>query len=83
MTERKEDMGELLHITNAFGWEWDMKFSEIKCKVVVVNGDGRNQWVMGNSILETVDKYVYLGLEVNGEGIGGARQRSVHKDTHE
>lgn len=34
---------------------------------------------MGSSIPETVDRYVYLVMEVNKEGIGGERHRKVDK----
>ena len=38
------------------------------------NSQVEGQWVLGNNILEVVEKYTYLGLEVSKEGIGGERQ---------
>ena len=37
------------------------------------------QWILGNNILEVVDSYTYLGLEVNKEGIGGEKQRRINE----
>ena len=35
--------------------------------------------MLGNNILEVVNKYTYLGLEVSREGIGGERQMKVNE----
>lgn len=79
MAESKGEMEDLLHITNTYGKEWELKFSEKKCKVMEFNTEERNQWVLGNTVLEIVDKYIYLGLEVNKEGIGEEKQRKINE----
>ena len=77
MAESKTEMEEILDIASTYGREWDLRFSDRKCKVMKFNNEGRNQWVLGNSILEVVNEYVYLGMEVNKEGIGGEKQRKT------
>lgn len=47
--------------------------------VMEIYGKGRNQWVLGNNLLEIVNKYVYLGMEVNKEGAEGGKQRGYQK----
>ena len=43
------------------------------------NSTGKSQWVLGNNILEVVEKYTYLGIEINKDGIGGERQRKLNE----
>ncbi len=73
LAENKREMEEMLQITDKYGREWGLRYSERKCKVMEFNSDNSNQWVLGNNVLEVVDKYIYLGLEVNKEGIGGEK----------
>ena len=79
MAERKEEMEELLHIAHTYGREWDLKFSVKKCKVMEFGSEGSSQWVLGDTVLEVVDKFMYLGMEVSKEGIGGERQRRLNE----
>ena len=34
---------------------------------------------VGDYVLEVVEKYTYLGMQVSGEGIGGERQRAINE----
>ena len=77
--EKREDMEELLRITSEYGEEWQVKFSANKCEVMKYNSRDEGQWKLGDSILEVVENYKYLGIEVSNEGIGGARQRKINE----
>ncbi|MPC40154.1 hypothetical protein E2C01_033709 [Portunus trituberculatus] len=37
MTERKQDMEELLQVASIYGREWDVRYSDRKCKVMEFN----------------------------------------------
>ena len=39
----------------------------------------KNQWVLGKKILEVVDSYTYLVLEVDKEGKGGENQKRINE----
>lgn len=79
MAEKKEDMEQMLTISRKYGVEWYLRYSENKCKVMEFNSMEESQWVLGNNILEIVDKFTYLGMEVSREGIGGERQRKINE----
>ena len=79
MAESKADMEEMLQVADRYGQEWSVRYSDSKCKVMEFNSQEEGQWVLGNSILEVVDKYTYLGLEVSKEGIGGERQMKINE----
>ena len=79
MAESREDMEELLQIANLYGQEWDVRYSDKKCKVVEFHSQEDRQWVIGNNVLEVVDRYTYLGLEVSKEGVGGERQLKINE----
>ena len=79
MAESKEDMEELLQLASRYGREWNVRYSGRKSKVIEFNSQEEGQWVLGNNILEVVDKYTYLGLEVSKEGIGGERQMKINE----
>ena len=79
MADSKGDMEELLQVASRYGREWDVRFSDRKCKAMEFNSQEEGQWVLGNSILEVVDRYTYLGLEVSKEGIGGERQMRINE----
>ena len=38
-----------------------------KCKVMEINSKKEGQWILGNHILEVVNTYTYLGLEITGQ----------------
>ena len=79
MAENK-DVDEMLRIVSEYdGREWGLKFSSHKCKVMQLNDNRNNQWVLGDYVLEVVEKYTYLGMQVSGEGIGGDRQRAINE----
>ena len=80
MAESKEEMEELLKIADNYGKEWNLKYSARKCKVMEVNSKEEGQWVLGNNILEVVDKYNYLGLEIYQDGVGGEKQRKISEE---
>ena len=79
MTENRRDMDDLLEITKNYGREWNLRFSARKCKAMEYNSTGKSQWVLGNIILEVVEKYTYLGIEVGKEGIGEEKQRKINE----
>ena len=79
MAEKKEHMEEILQTVDRYGRNWNMKFSARKCKVIQINDEKDNQWVLGNNVLEVVKKYTYLGMEVSHEGVGGERQRKINE----
>ena len=79
IADKRDDMEELLRIAETYGREWDIRFNGVKCKVMEYNSTGNSQWVLGNAILEVVEKYSYLGIEVNKEGIGGEKQRKINE----
>lgn len=79
MAESKEDMEELLQVASIYGREWNVRYSARKCKVMEFNSQKEGQWILGNSILEVVDRYTYLGLEVSKEGIGGEKQMKINE----
>ncbi|XP_045104422.1 uncharacterized protein LOC123499955 [Portunus trituberculatus] len=77
--DRKEVMEELLKITAQFGKECQLRFSARKCKVIEINDNQDNQWVMRNYIPEVVEKYTYIGLEISNEGIRRERQKKINE----
>ena len=79
MTESKQEMEELLRIATKFGRDFKLNFSARKCQVMEFNNNEENQWILGNNILEVVEKYTYLGMEVSKEGIGQERQRKINE----
>ena len=79
MTENRRDMDDLLEITKNYGREWNLRFGARKCKAMEYNSTGKSQWVLGNNILEVVEKYTYLGIEVGQEGIGEEKQRKINE----
>ena len=79
LSESKEDMDRLLDITDEYGREWGVRFSSRKCKVVEFNTTEAGQWVLGNNVLEVVENYTYLGMEISKEGIGGSTQRKINE----
>ena len=79
MAESKEDMEELLRVASIYGREWNVRYSARKCKVMEYNSQEEGQWILGNNILEVVDRYTYLGLEVGKEGIGGEKQMKINE----
>ena len=79
MTEKKRDMEDLLEITRNYGKEWDLCFSAKKCKVLEFNSVGKSLWVLGNDVLQIVEKYTYLGIEISKEGIGEEKQRRINE----
>lgn len=38
-----------------------------------------NQWVLGSTVMEVFDKYVYLRLEIGKEGVGGEKQKKPNE----
>ena len=64
MTERRQDMVELLQVASTYGQVWGVKFSDRKCKVMEFNSEAQGQWILGNSVLEVLDRYTYLDLEI-------------------
>ena len=58
--------------------EWETKFSNKTCKVIEFNTPDIRQWVLGDNVLEVVDRYSYLGIEISKEGIGGSAQRKIN-----
>ena len=79
MTESKEEVEKLLRIADTFRKELNIKYTTRKYKVVEFGEKEENQWVLGSYILEVIDSYTYLGLEVNKEGIREEKQRSMNK----
>ena len=79
MAESEEDMDRLLKIVEEYGEEWDVNFSRKKSKVMEFNTSGKGQWVLGNAVLEVVQRYCYLGMEISKEGIGGDLQRKANE----
>ena len=43
------------------------------------NTKGNSQWILGNNVLEVVEKFNYLGMEINKDGIGGNGQRKTNE----
>ncbi len=78
MTE-KVDMDDMLQIVSKYGREWGLKFSPHKCKVMQFNDNRNNQWVLGDYVLEVVESYTYLGMQVSGEVIRGELQRAINE----
>ena len=70
-------MNRLLHIVEEYGKEWEIKFSNKKYKVIEFNTPYIGQWVLGDNVLEVVNRYSYLGIEISKEGIGGSAQRKI------
>ncbi|CAF2076495.1 unnamed protein product, partial [Rotaria magnacalcarata] len=70
LTNTVEEMIRVLEVLDQYGKEWDVKFSGGKCKIMeCTDVDRRNQWVLGDDILEIVNKYKYLGVEIRkGDG---------------
>ncbi len=62
--------GVTLRLEEKYGRECDISYSNTKCKVIKYNRTGGSQWVQGNSMLQAVDKYSYLGLKIKKEGVG-------------
>ena len=48
----------------------NLKYSARKCKVMEINSKKEGQWVLGNNILEVVNNYNYLDLEICQDGVG-------------
>ena len=48
MAENKEDMEELLQVASIYGREWNVRYSDRKCKVMEFNSQEEGQWVLGN-----------------------------------
>lgn len=44
-----------------------------------INNESSSQWVHGNTILEVVDKYVYLDMEISKEGVSGEKWRKANE----
>ena len=54
-----------------------MTEKDYTAQVIQINDERNNQWVLGDNVLEMVERYTYLGMVVSGEGIGGERQRKI------
>lgn len=73
MAQSKTEMEGNLHLADEYGKEWDLEFSKRKINVRLQNSAvrvGINGYQEKN-VLEIVNKYVYLGMEVDKEEIGG------------
>ena len=70
-------MEELLQVASTYGQEWSVRYCDRKCKVMEFNSEAQGQWILGNSILEVMDRCTYLGLEVSKEGIRGEKQMKI------
>ena len=79
ITESREDMDRLLHIADEYGREWGMKFSSRKCKIMEFNTAEAGQWVLGDNVLEVVERLSYLGIKISKEGIGDSEQRKCNE----
>ena len=65
LSESKEDLQSLLDVIAGFGRDFDVKFTDEKSQVLVINGDdsdvGRT-WKLGEMTLKRTKKYPELGL---------------------
>ena len=44
-----------------------------------LNTPDTGQWVLGDNVLEVVDRHSYLGIEISQEGIGSSDQRKINE----
>lgn len=81
MTEAKEDLQILLNDADRFRKEMEVIFSKEKSQVLVVGNEEENQEnkVWGESKLKKINEYMYLGLQVNGEGLNKERDNKIFK----
>lgn len=77
LAERREDVEGIVNIADEYEKEQDLKFSERICKVLVFCSEDLNQWLLGDNVLEIVDKYVCLGMEANKEVTGGGYKEKL------
>lgn len=63
--EEVSEMQEMLNKIMESAQKLQMKFSTKKCKVLIINGDGKEELFLGDEKLEIVEEVKYLGIQID------------------
>ena len=66
MAVSESDLQKMLNIAFSFVTKWNLKFNSNKSKVLVVGKriDKSNKWVLGDTYIEEINEYKYLGVYI-------------------
>jgi hypothetical protein len=64
LSDTAEGLQNSLSKVTIHGRECSVKFSAAKCKVMKFGGNENESWILGDSILEVVKQYKYLGITI-------------------
>ena len=66
MDESESDLQTMLNIDSLFATKWNLKFNSNKSKILVVGKriDKCNKWVLGDTYIEEINEYKYLGVYI-------------------
>ena len=75
IAEEREDMQKLLDISADYGREFSLSFGVGKCGVMMINceGDVGREFMLGRDPLNKVNRYKYLGVNLDEKGADGAK----------
>ena len=71
LSERQDDLQEMLNAVSKYGEDFDIRFSKEKSQVLVVNGndwDNDRVWMLGGNEIKRTREYKYLGMWLDEKG---------------